>query len=49
MKKVTMTLGLLATLLIGSIPLLAGSCCDCCKDKAAACCKAGCEACDCCK
>ena len=48
MKYGLMTLGLLATLLVGSISLLAGNCCGCCKGDMA-CCKSGCETCDCCK
>jgi hypothetical protein len=50
MKKVMMTLGLLTTLLAGSISLVAGDkCCGCCKDDNAACCKDGCGDCACCK
>ena len=49
MKNVMMTLGLLATLLVGSISLMAGGgCCGCCKGDAA-CCKDGCDSCACCK
>ena len=49
MKKLMMTLGLFATLLVSSVALYAGNCCGCCKSDNAACCKDGCEKCDCCK
>jgi len=48
MKKVIMTLGLFGTLLAGSLSLFAGDGCGCCKGDQA-CCKDGCDKCDCCK
>jgi hypothetical protein len=48
MKKVIMMVGLFGTLLAGSISLMAGDCCGCCKSEMA-CCKDGCDKCDCCK
>ena len=48
MKKVIMIAGLFGTLLAGSLSLFAGDGCGCCKSDMA-CCKDGCEKCDCCK
>ena len=48
MKKLMMTFGLVATLLVGSASLFASDCCGCCNGDNAACCKDGCEKCDCC-